>query len=139
MTWKVKAGQICAFVGPSGSGKSTCVNLLERFYDPMYGKIYIDGHEIREYDHHYLHRKVAMVAQESALFNRSIRENILYSTLDSPDEEKMLQASKDANAHGFITELAQAYETRCGQRGGHLSGKMQMVRSVFHGNLCALF
>lgn len=124
MTWKIKAGQICAFVGPSGSGKSTCINLLERFYDPTHGKIYIDGYEIHEYDHKYLHKKIAMVAQEPALFNRTIRENILYSALNTPDEGKMLQASKEANAHGFITELAEGYETRCGQRGGHLSGKI---------------
>jgi ABC-type multidrug transport system fused ATPase/permease subunit len=124
MSWKIRAGQICAFVGPSGSGKSTCVNLLERFYDPTHGKIYIDGHEIHEYDHEYLHRHVAMVAQEPALFNRTIRENILYGGINSSDEQAMLQAAKEANAHGFISELDSGYETRCGQRGGHLSGEL---------------
>ena len=122
MSWEIPAGQICAFVGPSGSGKSTCVNLLERFYDPTQGKIFIDGKQIHEYDHKYLHRQIAMVAQEPALFNRTIRENIHYSSMNSIDEQAMIQASKDANAHGFISELASGYDTRCGQRGGHLSG-----------------
>ena len=130
MTWKIQAGQICAFVGPSGSGKSTCVNLLERFYDPTQGKIFIDGHEIHDYDHKYLHRQIAMVGQEPALFNRTIRENILYSSMDSTDQEKMIQASTDANAHGFISELSSGYETRCGQRGGHLSGSLKQVSST---------
>ncbi|CAF4423940.1 unnamed protein product, partial [Adineta steineri] len=79
VSFKIKAGQTCAFVGPSGSGKSTCINLLERFYDPTEGKILIDGREIQEYDHKYLHEKLAMVGQEPILFNRSIKENINYA------------------------------------------------------------
>ncbi|CAF0833945.1 unnamed protein product [Adineta ricciae] len=129
ISFKIKAGQSCAFVGPSGSGKSTCINLLERFYDPTEGKILIDGREIQEYDHQYLHQKIAMVGQEPVLFNRTIRENIIYA-LDSTDEDKIIQAASDANAHMFITALTNGYQTRCGQRGGHLSGGQKQRVSI---------
>ena len=102
-------------------GKSTCLNLLKRFYDPTYGKILVDGHEIQEYDHKYLHKKIAMVGQEPSLFNRTIRENITYS-MNNNDEATIIEVAKQANAHGFITELVHGYSTKCGQRGGHLSG-----------------
>ncbi|CAF3669116.1 unnamed protein product [Adineta steineri] len=121
VSFKIKAGQTCAFVGPSGSGKSTCINLLERFYDPTEGKILIDGREIQEYDHKYLHEKLAMVGQEPILFNRSIKENINYA-MKNANEKDIIQAAQEANAHGFITELTNDYDTKCGQRGGHLSG-----------------
>ncbi|CAF1118746.1 unnamed protein product [Adineta steineri] len=121
VSFKIKAGQTCAFVGPSGSGKSTCINLLERFYDPTEGKILIDGREIQEYDHKYLHEKLAMVGQEPILFNRSIKENINYA-LKNANEKDIIQAAQEANAHEFITELTNDYDTKCGQRGGHLSG-----------------
>jgi ABC-type multidrug transport system fused ATPase/permease subunit len=102
-------------------GKSTCINLLERFYDPTEGKILIDGREIQEYDHKYLHKKLAMVGQEPVLFNRTIRENIHYA-MNNSDDKIIIQAAEQANAHGFITELTNGYNTKCGQRGGHLSG-----------------
>ncbi|CAF4354790.1 unnamed protein product, partial [Adineta steineri] len=104
VSFKIKAGQTCAFVGPSGSGKSTCINLLERFYDPTEGKILIDGREIQEYDHKYLHERLAMVGQEPILFNRSIKENINYA-IENTNEKDIIQAAQEANAHGFITEL----------------------------------
>ena len=110
-------------------GKSTCINLLERFYDPTEGKILIDGREIQEYDHQYLHQKIAMVGQEPVLFNRTIRENINYA-LDTNDEDKIIQAANDANAHMFITALTNGYQTRCGQRGGHLSGGQKQRVSI---------
>ncbi len=102
-------------------GKSTCINLLERFYDPTDGKILIDGREIQEYDHKYLHEKIAMVGQEPVLFNRTIQENINYA-MKNNDEKLIIQAAEKANAHTFITELGHGYNTECGQRGGHLSG-----------------
>lgn len=123
---KIKAGQICAFVGPSGSGKSTCISLLERFYDPNNGTIRIDGREIHEYDHKFLHRQIALVGQEPILFNRTIRENILYGMKNADidnDSTMIIDAAREANAHEFIENLSHGYETKCGQRGGHLSGK----------------
>ncbi|CAF0788639.1 unnamed protein product [Rotaria sordida] len=129
MSFKIKSGQTCAFVGPSGSGKSTCINLLERFYDPTHGKILIDGREIHEYDHKYLHKKIAMVGQEPILFNRSIQENITYAK-DNYDETTIIQAAQQVNAHGFINELINGYNTKCGQRGGHLSGGQKQRVSI---------
>lgn len=108
-------------------GKSTCISLLERFYDPTNGKILIDGKEIHEYDHKYLHNKISMVGQEPVLFNRTIRENINYG-MNSDDEIEMIQAAQQVNAHGFINELEKGYNTTCGQRGSHLSG---LIYSTF--------
>ena len=143
MTFKIEAGQTCAFVGPSGSGKSkenspdprlflssgksSCINLLERFYDPSSGAIRIDGQDIHDYEHKYLHAKIAMVGQEPVLFNRTIRENIAYALIDPEqsngnEDAAIVRASEAANAHGFITDLVNGYNTMCGQRGGHLSG-----------------
>ena len=87
------------------------------------GKIYVDGREIQEYEHRYFHRKISMVGQEPILFNRSIRDNILYASEDESDQLRMLKAAREANVDGFINELAEGYRTKCGQRGGHLSGK----------------
>lgn len=162
MTFKIEAGQTCAFVGPSGSGKtslvehrhclnsillllldsgkSSCINLLERFYDPSSGSILIDGQDIHDYDHKYLHTKISMVGQEPVLFNRTIKENIAYAVLDSDqtnskDDTAIVRAAEAANAHGFITDLVNGYNTMCGQRGGHLSGRdgsSRMLLSSFH-------
>jgi len=127
MTFKIESGQTCAFVGPSGSGKSTCINLLERFYDPSSGTILIDGQEIQDYDHKYLHKNISMVGQEPILFNRTIKENIIYAINDNEenntkDDTALIRAAEQANAHGFVTDLVNGYNTLCGQRGGHLSG-----------------
>jgi ABC-type multidrug transport system fused ATPase/permease subunit len=102
-------------------GKSSCINLLERFYDPTEGKILIDGREIQEYDHKYLHGKIAMVGQEPVLFNRTIQENINYA-MKNHNDKTIIQAARKANAHDFITELTNGYDTKCGQRGALLSG-----------------
>lgn len=81
----------------------------------------IDGRAIHEYNHKYIHKKIAMVGQEPVLFNRTIEENIKYA-IETNDRSRIIQAAKEANADGFITELAHGYSTKCGQRGGHLSG-----------------
>lgn len=81
----------------------------------------LDGQDIQDYDHKYLHRKVAMVGQEPILFNRTIKENIAYAT-DIDDDSPIVRAAEQANAHGFVTDLVNGYNTMCGQRGGHLSG-----------------
>jgi ATP-binding cassette subfamily B (MDR/TAP) protein 9 len=89
--------------------------------------ILIDGHEIHDYEHKYLHRKISMVGQEPILFNRTIKENITYAINNNDDnnikdDTALVHAAEEANAHGFITDLADGYNTICGQRGGHLSG-----------------
>ncbi|KAG9330198.1 hypothetical protein JZ751_026115 [Albula glossodonta] len=117
----LKPGQITALVGPSGGGKSTCVSLLERFYEPQEGEILLDGQPLHQYQHKYLHRKVAMVGQEPVLFSGSIRENIAYGLLDCP-LEKVQEAARQANAHGFISQLEHGYDTDVGERGSMLSG-----------------
>jgi ATP-binding cassette subfamily B (MDR/TAP) protein 9 len=116
-------------------GKSTCINLLERFYDPSSGTILIDGREIQDYDHKYLHKKISMVGQEPVLFNRTIRENISYAFNDNDendlkDESAIIHAAEEANAHGFVTDLVDGYNTMCGQRGGHLSGGQKQRVSI---------
>ena len=110
-------------------GKSTCVHLLERFYDPSSGTILIDGQEIQDYDHKYLHKKISMVGQEPILFNRTIKENIAYG-LETHDDSAIINAAEQANAHGFITDLVNGYNTMCGQRGGHLSGGQKQRVSI---------
>ncbi|XP_062342636.1 antigen peptide transporter 2a [Osmerus eperlanus] len=114
-------GQVTALVGPSGGGKSTCVSLLERFYQPQQGEILLDGKPIHTYEHHYLHRKVAMVGQEPVLFAGSVRDNIAYGLEDCP-LEKVQEAARRANAHNFINQLEKGYDTDVGERGGMLSG-----------------
>ncbi|CAF3869423.1 unnamed protein product [Rotaria sp. Silwood2] len=135
ITFKIEPGQTCAFVGPSGSGKSSCINLLERFYDPSGGTILIDGREIHDYDHKYLHKKISMVGQEPILFNRTIKENIIYAISDNDennirDDAAVIHAAEEANAHGFVTDLVNGYNTKCGQRGGHLSGGQKQRISI---------
>lgn len=96
--------------------------MLERFYDPTSGKILLDGREIHEYDELFLHRQLAMVSQEPVLFNRTIEENILYGSVEDPDRDRMIEAARQANAETFINELSQGFQSKCGERGSHLSG-----------------
>ena len=118
---EVPAGQILAIVGPSGAGKSTIANLLPRFYDPQAGAICIDGVDIRKVTVRSLREQIAMVPQETILFNASIYENILYGRLDA-DKASVIGAAKAANAHDFIMQLPDGYETQIGERGSQLSG-----------------
>ena len=118
---EIPAGQILAIVGPSGAGKSTIANLLPRFYDPQAGAICIDGIDIRKVTVRSLREQIAMVPQETILFNASIYENILYGKLDA-DKKSVIEAAKAANAHDFIMQLPDGYETQIGERGSQLSG-----------------
>ena len=118
---EIPAGQILAIVGPSGAGKSTIANLLPRFYDPQAGTICIDGIDIRKVTVRSLREQIAMVPQETILFNASIYENILYGRLDA-DKASVIEAAKAANAHDFIMQLPDGYETQIGERGSQLSG-----------------
>uniref|UniRef100_A0A8C7PC48 Transporter associated with antigen processing, subunit type a n=1 Tax=Oncorhynchus mykiss TaxID=8022 RepID=A0A8C7PC48_ONCMY len=118
---ELRPGQLTALVGPSGGGKSTCVSLLERFYQPQQGEILLDGLPLQSYQHHYLHRKVAMVGQEPVLFSGSIKDNIAYGLADC-SLERVQEAARRANAHSFISHLEKGYDTDVGERGGQLSG-----------------
>lgn len=123
---EVSQGQTLALVGASGCGKSTTVALLERFYDPQAGTIRIDGTEIRDYNLNHMRFHLGFVSQEPDLFNRSIRDNIAYG-LDHSDgtpvtDDMITEAAKAANAHSFISELNDGYDTIVGPRGSRLSG-----------------
>ncbi len=121
ISFEGKAGETIALVGPSGAGKTTLLNLLPRFYDPKKGSIKIDGEDIRELKVKSLREQISIVPQEIHLFGTSIKENILYGKLDATDEE-VIQAAKDANAHEFILETENGYDTLIGERGVKLSG-----------------
>ncbi|WP_026736015.1 ABC transporter ATP-binding protein [Fischerella sp. PCC 9605] len=121
ISFEVQPGQHVALVGPSGGGKSSLVSLLLRLYDPLEGRILIDGHDIREYKLESLRRQISIVLQDSVLFAVSVRDNIAYGLLCALDEE-IQAAARLANAHDFIMELPQGYDTILGERGATLSG-----------------
>jgi ATP-binding cassette, subfamily B, bacterial len=121
LNFKVQPGQHVALVGPSGGGKSTLVSLLLRFYDPVEGRVMMDGHDIREYKIDSLRQQISIVLQESVLFATSIRENIAYGDLNASEDE-IIAAAKLANAHDFITQLPEGYDTILAERGATLSG-----------------
>lgn len=121
MTLDVEPGQVLAIVGPSGAGKSTVANLLPRFYDPQEGTIRIDGIDIKTVKVASLREQLAMVPQDTILFNASIFENILYGRLDATREE-VVEAAKSSNAHDFILQTPEGYDTQIGERGCQLSG-----------------
>lgn len=121
LSFELKPGKITALVGLSGAGKSTCVSLLERFYQPQAGRILLDGQPLTSYKDKYLHNKISVVSQEPVLFARSVRQNIKYGCEDVSDEE-MYAAAKRANAHKFISELPNGYDTDAGEKGGQVSG-----------------
>lgn len=121
LSFSVKPGEVIAIVGPSGAGKSTIANLLPRFYDVNKGDIKIDGHSVRAVTLDSLREQVGIVPQETMLFNGSVYNNILYGRLDATKEE-IEAAAKAANAHDFIMQLTDGYETKLGDRGVNLSG-----------------
>lgn len=117
----IAPGEIVALVGPSGAGKSTIFNLIPRFYDPTSGEICVDGVNVRDVTQASLRQQIGVVPQETLLFGGTIRENILYGRLDATEDE-MIDAAKAANAHDFIIELPDTYDTIVGERGVKLSG-----------------
>ena len=117
----IERGQMTALVGASGAGKSTLVDLIPRFYDPTHGRILIDGVDLQSYDINSLRRKIAVVSQDTFIFNDSVRNNIAYA-LENVDDRAIWQAARLANALDFIQELPQGFETRLGDRGVRLSG-----------------
>ncbi|KAH0978630.1 hypothetical protein GBA52_005807 [Prunus armeniaca] len=118
---QIEAGRKVAFVGPSGAGKSSVLALLLRFYDPMEGRILIDRKEIREYNLRWLRRQIGLVQQEPLLFSSSIKANICYGT-DGASEAEIVEVSREANIHEFISNLPHGYETVVGEKGCQLSG-----------------
>ncbi|ONM21390.1 ABC transporter B family member 9 [Zea mays] len=120
---RIPSGKTVALVGESGSGKSTVIALLERFYDPESGKIFIDGVELGTLKVSWLRQQAGLVAQEPVLFNDTIRANIAYGKQGGVvSEEEVVAAAEAANAHGFIAALPDGYDTVVGERGSRLSG-----------------
>jgi len=117
----IKAGQRVGLVGPSGAGKTTFVSLLLRQFDLNSGNISIDGQAIHEVTQDSLRSNISVVPQEPSLFHRTIRENIAYGKLDATDEE-IIEVAKKAQAHDFISQLPEGYNTLVGERGIKLSG-----------------
>lgn len=121
ISFNAKKGEVVALVGPSGAGKSTLINLIPRFYDPTAGTVYIDGRDARDYNIYDLRKHIALVLQENVLFSGTIRENIVYGKPNASEDE-MIKAAEAANAHHFITEFDDGYDSVIGERGLRLSG-----------------
>ncbi|CAO2037475.1 unnamed protein product [Urochloa humidicola] len=117
----IQPGMSTALVGQSGSGKSTIIGLIERFYEPLRGVIEVDGRDIKAYNLRALRRHIGLVSQEPTLFAGTIRENIVYGT-EIANEAEIENAARSANAHDFISNLKDGYNTWCGERGVQLSG-----------------
>lgn len=133
---EVKRGEIIAIVGLSGEGKTTLVNLIPRFYDPIEGKIDIDGCDIKQLKLKSLRRQIAIVSQETFLFNDTIRANIVYGSANSQiANEKIVEIAKAASAHEFIEKLPNGYNTIVGERGAQISGgqrqRISIARALF--------
>lgn len=136
ITLRVKKGEIVAIVGSSGAGKTTLVNLIPRFYDVAGGSIEIDGLDIKDATLESLRRQIGIVTQDIILFNDTVRFNIAYGRGDSAyDEARIIEAAKVANAHGFIMDMPEGYNTVIGERGTRLSGgekqRIAIARAMF--------
>ena len=125
----VQPGEYIALVGSSGVGKTTICSLLPRFYEVNAGRVLIDDHDIRDVTMRSLRKNIGIVQQDVYLFAGTIMDNIRYGKLDATDEE-VIEAAKKANAHDFIMELPQGYDTDCGQRGVKLSGGQKQRLSI---------
>ena len=129
----IAPGETVALVGPSGAGKTSIANLICRFYDPVKGRITVDGHNLCNIKLTSLRRQVAVVLQDSFLFNNTVAENLLYGKPDATDEE-LIAAARAANAHDFISNLPEGYHTELGERGVKLSGgqkqRLALARAI---------
>lgn len=125
----VEKGKTIALVGPSGGGKSTLADLVPRFYDPTAGEVCIDGISLRDYEIESLRKQMGVVTQESILFNDSIFNNIAFG-MPNISEDAVIQAAKIANAHDFITQTENGYQTIIGERGSKLSGGQRQRLSI---------
>jgi ABC-type multidrug transport system fused ATPase/permease subunit len=133
ISFDIAPGQVVALVGPSGAGKTSIANLLCRFYDPTQGRVLVDGHDLRCVQLRSLRRGVAVVLQDTFLFNATVRDNLLYGKPDATEEE-ILAAAKTAYAHEFIQGLPHGYDTEIGERGVRLSGgqrqRLALARAI---------
>ena len=129
----IKKGDVVAIVGPSGSGKSTMVDLVPRFYDPSSGTITIDGTDLRQVELKSLREKIGIVTQETILFNDTVRNNIAYGLEECP-LDRVVAAARAANAHGFIMEMPEGYDSLIGERGVKISGgerqRLALARAI---------
>jgi ATP-binding cassette, subfamily B, bacterial len=121
VSFAIMPGQTVALVGRSGSGKTTTAHLLMRFWDPTQGKISLGGHDLREFGLDELRRRIALVSQDTYLFNTTVRDNLRIGRPEATDEE-LLEAARQANADEFISRLPDGYDTLIGERGVQLSG-----------------
>ncbi len=121
ITLTINRGEMTALIGSSGAGKTTLVDLIPRFYDPTEGRILIDGVDLREFQINSLRRRMAIVSQDTFIFNASIRDNISYGT-DHASQSDIIEAARLANALDFIQEMPQGFDTPLGDRGVRLSG-----------------
>lgn len=142
VSFDIPAGQMTAIVGASGSGKSTLVNLLLRFYHPNDGRVNLDGLEIKKIDLHYLREQIAIVSQDTFLFNMAIKENLRLAKRYVIDEE-IVDACKKAYIHDFIMSLQKGYETILHEGGKSLSGgqkqRLAIARAILRGSKIFLF
>jgi len=121
VSFDVQAGQTVALVGRSGAGKTTCANLVMRFWDPGEGHVRLSGHDLRDFELEDLRQKIALVSQDTYLFNASIRDNLRLGKIEASDSE-IEEAARQANAHEFIASFPDGYDTLVGERGMQLSG-----------------
>lgn len=121
---KGKANQTIALVGPSGCGKSTTIGMLQRWYDPLEGKVSLDNQDVKSYSLHNLRSHMALVSQEPSLFDMTIEENLRFGIVDGIEvsQQEIEEACKAANIHEFIISLPDGYKTRVGDKGSQLSG-----------------
>ncbi len=133
VTFDMAPGETVALVGPSGAGKTSIAKLLCRFYDPDSGRVLVDGQDLRRVEVQSLRQHIAVVLQDTFLFNTTVRDNLRYGNPDAT-EEQMLDAAKAAHAHEFIRELPAGYDTEIGERGVKLSGgqkqRLALARAI---------
>ncbi len=122
VSFRAQRGDIVALVGPSGAGKSTLVDLIPRFYEPTAGRILLDGVDTRDLRLDSLRALTGVVSQDTVLFNDSVFRNIAYGAAGEKSSEQVVEAARNANAHDFIMQLPQGYDTMLGERGTRLSG-----------------
>jgi subfamily B ATP-binding cassette protein MsbA len=130
IAFTARKGDVIALVGASGAGKSTLVDLIPRFYEPTSGRILLDGVDTRDFRLDALRRLTGIVSQDTVIFNDTVRNNIAYGAPGAYTEDQVVAAARAANAHEFIAELPEGYETLLGERGTRLSGGQRQRISI---------